>query len=560
MAAGAEQFGGSLVLWTLALSLVIGCDAPRTPDTPPPPKDEPAPFTITPKVWGAAEAGATFEVRELPDGTPGLFDGDGALLLHLLPELVIDASEAGARRPKPTTRRFELIKLTPNPDGGFTMFARLTDANALAYDLRIENGPNDPRIHVGLLTKWGRDVTLHREVLRFRTGALGGARGMAHDYSWADVESEWVGPRHVPPAVSFGERLTVLGRTGVENIVVRSVEDRWDVELEAYHYHNHPLEVGDRCDESLDGAATFEAGSRFEMRADFVVGPTEAPFVFRYPGGKRAAVSLVDVQEGGARIFAAPELGSDVSSPAILARQQLWLGESVTALPCEDGRYQTLAKSGIEAMWSGVTMPSSGADLLAPTETDARRAFAFGHPGVSVPTLFALSDGDPDPGWFDPAALARLKTDHGLIVVRAPLDEFLGRDASATQTVREAVTALERDGTVWLAGVDEVASRLHAVTAIDVDVLPEGVIRVRNASKSDLRGVTLLLPDGHRARYASGDVHESGGQMTWFDLAAGRDQLLQLFRDDEPAWAMKPAGIVVSYEPNPEPAQPSDKP
>lgn len=543
------------VSFLVAATALIGCDAPKMPagNTTATSGRPAPPFVIEPKVWGATTAEAKFEVRELPDGTPGLFDADGALLVELLPELVVDAGALGKPRPKPTTRRFELIKLTPGDDGGFTMFARLKDQNARAYDLRIENGPHDPRIHVGVSARWARDVTVHRLLVRFRTGPIGDAEGLGHDLEWTAVDEEWVGPLHSPTWARFGDRLTVHGRTGTENVALRQVEDRWDLELELYHHENHPVQLGEDCDTELDGAGQFTVAGQTELRADLIVGEVRVPVATRYPRGLPAAVALADTSGGAARTFVAADAVADPLKPGLVPRQGLWLGDSLEDLPCGNGRFRTLAEGGITTMWSGETMVSSGANLLAPTETDARRAFAFTHPGIAVPTLFALSDGEPDAGWFDPSALAQLRDDRGLIVIRTPLDAFLARDASATQTVQEAATQAATEKTIWLASVEDVASRLIAMRNIDLDVLPEGVVRVRNANTADVEAVTLLAPEGTSARFATGQAHQTSGRTVWFDVAASGDQLFQLFDADAAFWAMKPADIVVSYEPSTQP-------
>ncbi len=532
----------SLAVVTL---FVIGCDAPKAPTPVTAAQEAPVvPFEIVPQLWGSAEATATYEIRQLPDGSPGLFAADGALLIHLLPELILDVGAAGKGRPKPTTRRFDIVKMAPNPEGGFTLFATLTDDNGV-YDLRVESGPRDPRIHVGLTTRWARDVRLEREILRFATGPFESARAVGHDAEWTDVGEEWIGPAHAPSVAQFGRQVTVAGRFGTENLVVRQDNDRWQVEIEAFHHQNHPIDVGERCDTvALGGAADFAAGTRAELRADIVIGELSMPLVLNFPQGRRAAISLNDVKDGGARSFVAPMADA---SPSIVERQGAWLGASVEELPCAEGRSATLAQAGVVAMWSGGTMVSSGANLLAPTETDGRRVFAFRHPGT-VPTLFALSDGEPDRGWFAPAAIARLKGERGLIVARTPLDEFLSKDADEAQSVQESLTEAARDGAVWLAPIDEIASRLTAIDQVDLDLLPAGVVRIRNLSTTNLEGVTLLLPEGTSAKYPTGTVNTSSARTSWVNVSAGRDQLFQLMRGDVPAWTITGIDITVSYD------------
>lgn len=531
-------------LAALALVLVpLGCDPVKVspPTTATQTVPAPTPPPIEASVWGETAPQQSWQVRTLPDGAPGLFTAEGAPVVELLPELVVDVTPAGGRRVIPTTRRFELVKLTPGEEGGFTLFARLTDEYA-THDLRVENGKHDPRIHVGIVSKWSRDALVHRVVARFRTGAFAAARAVGHDLRWTDVSEEWVAATHGPHIVTLGDdALTVEGRHGTEGLVVRRVEDGWGVEVEMLHHENHPVGAGDGCQAVLDGARPVAPAVRTEARADLIVGASRLPIVGRYPSGARAAVALLD--ESGAR------LGATDGALQVATSPEVWAGPRFSDLPCEGGRFTALARAGARSAWSGVSLGGDAVNVFAPTEADARRALALRQPGLPLETLFAVAENPADPVWFTGAQLTELRSAYGAIVAVAPgtVDGFLARDVSAERTVRDALVDAAREGDLWVAPVDELARHLLAAADVDLDFLPHGVVRVRNLGAADVNGLTLVLPEGMTARFNEGTNARSTERMVWFDLPAGGDVVLQVVTqaDQAPAATMRPARIDV---------------
>jgi hypothetical protein len=550
---------------------VTACDRLQTPEkvdggdepkpTIHPPKE---PFTVEPGSWGELDEGRRFEIRELPDGRPGLFDSEGALLLQLMPRVILDVTAAGKRRVKPQRKSFRLLRVTPHEGGGFSLFGKFSDQNGKYYDLRVENGGGDPRIHVAVSTKWGRDVAVHRQIIVFRTGAVMKATALHHDYEWREVEGEFINSAHTPNLAEFGtdDRVfTAVGRTGVEGLTVRDVgEGRFDIEFEVYHYENHPLPIGNTCDQDeLDGVAIVPKNTKFEVRADFVLGPSRLVLPTRYPAGRRAAVALVEAVDQKARIFAPEE---DESAPTLRGDDETFIGE-LGEVDCGEGRFDALGAKGFEAAWSGVDLPLDGANALAPTEADARRVLGFHHPQAMIEpdhpfVLFNTAAVEPNRAaqWFAEKSLAELKSGWGATVARTSIETLLARNASATKTVRDSLTSASA-GTVWIAGVRELAQRLDAMQNVEIDYLPRGVLRVRNTELVDLPGFTLLLPPGVTAKYSEGEVYTSSGRTTHFDLGGRQEQLLQLFEGDEPFWPMRPATVEVSFENRPAPTEES---
>lgn len=537
----------------VGLVALTACDEVKkvvpVPTEPPPSKVPAPPFVVQPKVWGEAGEGATYEVRELPDGRPGLFTADGALLFHLLPEVVIDAAPAGKSRLPPTRKSFELLRLDPLDGGGFALFGKFSDENG-TYELRVENGKGDPRVHVSFGVTWARDVLVHRALLVFRTGPVSKVSALSHAYEWQDVEQEYVDAAHTPNLVRFGpDEFTAMGRTGVEGVSTRrGAEDRWDVELEVYHYENHPLELGDGCgDEELDGTATFAKGSKLEMRADFILGATALPVALRYPEERRAAIALTESGEGSAARVVTASAAEPV--PTIQTTKETWLGEALSKVPCENGRFSSLTGSGFAAAWSGTLLDvaEGGGNVFAPTEADARRVFSFHHPDGGPLELFTLGTGEPATAksWFSEQELAELKRDRGLVAAMTDLDTLLGADASPTRTVNDAMREAAESRTIWVAPVGEVARRLATLESLEYDFLPDGVVRVRNPTDVDLAGLALLVPAPATARYNSDALYTNNGSTTYFDLDARKEQLLQLFNGDTPLWTARPASVTV---------------
>ena len=495
-----------------------------------------------PKVWGEAGEGARYEVRALPDGSPGLFDAQGALLVELLPKLILDVAAAGKGRVPPQQPAFELVKLEGHEGGGFSLYGRAEDINGV-YDLRVENGKGDPRVHVGIDAKWKRDVDVHRLVPVFRTGAIARADALGHDYVWHAVEAEWVDAAHTPDRVRFGDgALGVLGRQGTEGISARrGAGDRWDVELEMYHYENHPLDVGADCEDTeLGGVGRFGKSSPLSMRADFLLGSATAPLVARYPDAKKGAVTLTGAGAGdAARVLVST---ADSGTLAVQQAPTAWTGASLAAVPCENGRFSHLAAAGFEAASvAAVERVGRGGNALTADEVDGRGVFAFRHPAGDPLVFFRAATAAPNTAkdWFTPRALAELGKVHGLVALQTDLEAVLSETHSAG-TVRDM---LQAQSSVWVAPVDDVAQRLVALEDVELDLLPDGVVRVRNTGTTELPGLTLRLPPGVTARYDSDSVFTSTTGATSFDLPPRREQLVQLFRGDAPFAMIAPAPV-----------------
>lgn len=510
----------------LALALALGaCDQPQPP--PPAPQTTGAattaavaePFTITPKLWGdaAASDGATYEVRAMEDGKPGLFDADGQLLVELLPELLLDLGH-GKKRVVPRTRAFELVSLDPYENGGFRLLARLEDASG-TFDLKVEAGPNDPRVHVGLTTRWGGDVEVNRQVLLFRLGAVGNARAVQHDLRWAEVEDEWASSAHAPKLVTFERGLFVHARHGTEALVVRSDATQWRVELEAYHTDNHPVAHGEPCGATLEGGAKFKESERTELRADFVIGEVAMPLLERWPAGDEAAVAVLHPAADTPRSLAATPDGVQWQEGAF------WAGEHADAR-CEGGRYTFMAARGARAAFGGGVVATNHANMLQPTETDARRVVAFEHPNLPLP-MFVLPDALVTAAMLESANLAEVRAARGLVLGRADADVDAARAELATDNL-------------WFASPNDVTQRLVSLDDVDLDLLPEGVIRVRNLGDAAIDRLALRLPAGVTARAPDADGATVDDHSIAFDLAPRGSQLIQLFSGDAPAAAPAP--------------------
>lgn len=553
------------VLLLLAAFALAGCDRVKVAPVADAgrvaaPEPVEAPYVIDPKVWGEAGAGARYEVRALPDGSPGLFDAHGALLLELLPRLILDVAAAGKGRVPPQQPEFELVKLEAHDGGGFSLYGRVEDPNGV-YDLRVENGKGDPRVHVEIDAKWKRDVDVHRLVPVFKTGAMAKGAALGHDYAWHPVEAEWVDAAHTPNLLRLGEgALGVLGRQGTEGISTRrGAEDRWDVELEMYHYENHPLDVGAGCGETdLGGVGRFGKDSPLSLRADFLLGAATVPLVARYPDAKSGAVALTMEGDGNAmRVVASNDEGNSLN---VEAAPTAWGGAPLEAVPCKSGRFTQLAAAGFEAVSLGaVERVGSGGNVLTADEVDGRAVFAFRHPAARAAVgdgrdplvFFRTATVSPEvpphvaKAQFAPQALANLSEAHGLLALQADLDALLAGDVGASATVRDA---LQAQNSLWVAPVDDVAQRLVALGDVELDLLPEGVVRVRNTGTTDLDGLTLMLPPGVTARYASDAAFVSTAGATSFDLPARGEQLVQFFRGDAPFETIAPAHVAVARD------------
>lgn len=553
-------------LAVLLLFAVAACDPVKPPekvDTGPtqpsthPPEE---PFRVEPGSWSSADGGRAYQVRALPDGRPGLFDDEGSLLLHLMPQMILDVTGAGQRRVKPRHRSFRLLRVTPHDDGGFSLFGKFSDQNGKYYDLRVENGGGDPRIHVAVSTKWGRDVAVHRQIVVFRTGAVMDATALHHDYEWRAVDGEFINSAHTPNLAQFGQDddvFTAIGRTGVEGLTIRDAgEGRFDIEFEVYHYENHPLSVGGECDQDeVDGVALVPRGTKFEMRADFVLGPSTLVLPSRYPRGKRAAVALVENADDRARVFAPTE---ERSAPKLRVDDKTWMG-GLAGLPCEEGRFKALAAKGFQSALAGNELPVDGANVFAPTEADSRRVVGFHHPLAMIDAnhpfgLFDLAAVQPNRAaqWFSERSIAQLKSEWGAVAIATDLGALLGKNASATKTVRDSLGSAS-SGSLWVSGIRGLTTRLPAVANVEYDYLPDGVVRVRNTELVDLPGFTLVLPPGVSVKYSDGTQFTNAGRLTFFDLGGRRERLLQLFEGPEPFWPMRPARVSVEFENRPPP-------
>ena len=523
--------------------LLIACEPTTTPMSKQR-SDAAAPIpdvVIEPKIWGETTGGDSYTVQALAglDGRQfGVLDSTGSVVMHLVPEIVVEAGAPGGGRPRPHRGQFKVIRLDPGEGGGFVMYARSTDLTDQAYDLRIEQGPQDPRIHVSLVTKWQADTRLYRLVLRFQARAdAANPRAIANHLQWVEVvEPEWVSGLHAPNVVSMSG-LSVHGRTGTENIALRRVDDHWLVDLEGYHFDNHPIDKGDACDETLDGSATVRKGTKMELRADFVLGAISPPVVVQpYPDGRQTAIALAQ-----RATFPQPVKTVKADAPDKLTEvRQIWFGDSVEQLACDAGRFATLRRADVTVAWGGESLAASGPNLLAATEVDARRPFAFRHPGLAMDAVFATTDEPADPGSLSDGAIAQLRAEFGIFLGVEDLTHFVGRDASATTTVAERIQQLSADSTVWVAGLDELALRMVAIGQVDLDYLPDGVVRVRNLSKQNLPGLTVRSRAGTQIEVPG--PPSAATDVVSFDLAGDRDQLVRLQGE---GGVLQPARVTV---------------
>lgn len=540
----------------LALAMNAGCDqlpvAPKVDAGPvavvePPPKK----FEISTSGWSSDGAGALYEIRDLPDGKPGLFSAEGQLLLELMPKLIVDVSPTGEKRRKPLTLDFEMLRLSAHEGGGFALFGKVKDPDGHSYELFVDNGPGDPRVHVAVNTKWKKDVDVLRHTFVFRTGDVGAAFALGPDYARQEVADEFIEAAQTPEIAWFGSgsaRFTAVGRFGVEGMTIRKTEDaRWDIELDVYHHENHPLGPGPGCKERLDGMARVPSGTKFEVRADFVLGSTRLPIVHRNPRGIPAAIALAD---SGANV---PFLSDGQLVPA---RERGTLTEDLEKAACDGGRFEALAKRQTNALLTAADIQqANGLDGARGAEADPRGVAFFRHAAarVDADTPMNLFRATPiDPQWLaaniSEASLAALRDRHGVFVGVVPdLAAALAAESQSGPTVGALLREAAKQQQVWLGGPGALARHTNAVEDLEFDFMPEGRIRIRNPELVDIQELTLILPPGATARYVEGDDARSEGSLTWFDLGGRREKLVQLFEGENPMWTMHPALVSVKY-------------
>ncbi len=261
----------------VTFAAMTGCE--RTPTSPQPPTsvtsggvadagatDAAGVEPVVERPWGETTEQVPYEIRSLPSGDPGLFTGEGKLLLELLPAVETTAHAVGKGEVPPTRHDVELIKLAPIVGGGFSLYGRAEDKNG-RYDLRIEKGPGDPRVRVSLSTTWNRDVVITSQMLWFRTGRLEGMVLPTDGGATQPVDAEGRVAAPMPLVGWVGEEeLAVWGRTAVESLNVRaSRRGSWRIGAAA-------VDVPD----DSDGEARA-AGRVDDLRIDFVLGPFAPP-------------------------------------------------------------------------------------------------------------------------------------------------------------------------------------------------------------------------------------------------------------------------------------------
>ncbi len=543
----------------------------------------------------------TFDVVRDESGVR--LEREGASALQLRPRLVTEWAEEHGAPTQTVETELEVKSLNPNEDGGFALYLESNDELG-SWRVRAENAAGDPRVKFAISGKYGRDVVVHRQELRFAVGESS-AEAMGAAHAFVPVESTFASQSGAPLWARFaGVGLTFRGGPGIDGYRIEKASDGWELVVETYNSDLHPMVGRDVCGKGKPAdrsPAVLAKKTKVEARWQFIAGQPQVVLRSPHPSAALGAVSVVIADEE-------PDLERsrwvDIGVPTIDADGALELGifytraipggEALTAL----GAHPKTAKSyGIEhaamggkdaettfrdrfqsvTWWGGVDCSAfendgwkPGGDLQerlnagyqlfhgGPVDFENPRAGVFhAYPhklarGSFVPTVFHSRTAPSATDFaaaISPKALDALKERRGIEVVATSNRAFAQKADAGWAFVKEGKGALlllaryRNERRLAVAPVADIIGHAAAMQQVDVELLPDGWVRVRNMTARDLKGATFELPNGTSALVAKASEATLEGEMVYFDLPGRGEQVFRVTGAE--SW-MKPAKFVVS--------------